>query len=119
MALRDGSQRMSGSNGRTRRRGYGAKHQALRKALEQVVEAGGALCSRCGRLIEPGEPWDAIEATLPHRRFRDSEARLFPDSGADALRMAISKACKPVTANTYSHVLLDEAELHYADLLAA
>jgi integrase len=37
---------------------------------------------------------EAIEATLPHRRFRDHAARLFGDSGADAIRTAISKACK-------------------------
>jgi len=37
---------------------------------------------------------EAIEATLPHRRFRDPEARLFAESGADALRTAIAKACK-------------------------
>jgi len=37
---------------------------------------------------------DAIEVSLPHRRFRDPEARLFADSGADALRTAIAKACK-------------------------
>jgi integrase len=36
---------------------------------------------------------DAIEAGLPHPRFRDPEARLFADSGADALRTAIAKAC--------------------------
>jgi integrase len=99
---------------------------------------------------------EAIEASLPHRRFRDSEARLFADSGADALRTAIAKACKAegialwsphdlrhrrisllhlrgvpwariaefvgqrdltVTANTYSHVLVDEAELDYAKAL--
>jgi len=89
---------------------------------------------------------DAIEATLPHRRFRDPDARLFGDSSADALRTAIGKACKAaailvasparppaprisllhlrgvpwtpiaefvgqrnltVTANTYTHVLVD------------
>jgi integrase len=100
---------------------------------------------------------DALEATLPHRRFRDPDARLFADSGADALRTAIAKACKAegiplfsphdlrhrrisllhlrgmpwarigelvgqrnlaVTANTYSHVLIDETELDYARLLA-
>jgi integrase len=100
---------------------------------------------------------EAVEATLPHRRFRDPEAILFAESGADALRTAIAKACKAagvpvfsphdlrhrrisllhlrgmpwarigelvgqrdlaVTANTYSHVLLDEAELDYARLLA-
>jgi integrase len=101
---------------------------------------------------------DAIEATLPHRQFRDADARLFTDSGADALRTAIAKACKKagvpsfsphdlrhrkisllhlhgapwvkigelvgqrdlsVTANTYSHVMLDETEVDYARLLAA
>jgi integrase len=99
---------------------------------------------------------EAIEASLPHRRFRDPEARLFADSGADALRTAIAKACKAegialwsphdlrhrrisllhlrgvswariaefvgqrdltVTANTYTHVLVDEAEVDYAELL--
>jgi integrase len=80
---------------------------------------------------------EAIEATLPHRRFRDPEARLFADSGADALRTAIAKACKAagipiwsphdlrhrrklsVTADTYTHVLVDETELDYGKLLKA
>jgi integrase len=100
---------------------------------------------------------DAIEATLPHRRFRDPDGRLFGESGADALRTAIAKACRAagvppfsphdlrhrrisllhlrgmpwarigelvgqrdlaVTANTYTHVMLDEAELDYGELLA-
>ena len=42
----------------------------------------------------PPELAEAIEAKLPHRRFRDPEARLFTGSGADALRTAIGKACK-------------------------
>jgi integrase len=100
---------------------------------------------------------EAIEASLPHRRFRDPEACLFADSGADALRTAIAKACKAagiplfsphdlrhrrisllhlrgvpwarigefvgqrnlaVTANTYSHVLIDETEVDYVGLIA-
>jgi integrase len=100
---------------------------------------------------------EAIEATLPHRRFRDPDARLFPDSGADAVRTSMAKACKAegippfsphdlrhrrisllhlrgvpwarigefvgqrslsVTADTYSHVLADEAEVDYVALLA-
>jgi integrase len=100
---------------------------------------------------------EAIETTLPHRRFRDPQARLFADSGADALRTAIAKACKAegiplwsphdlrhrrisllhlrgvpwariaefvgqrklsVTADTYTHVLVDETELDYAELLS-
>jgi integrase len=101
---------------------------------------------------------EAIEATLPHRRFRDPQARLFAASGADALRTAIAKACKAagipiwsphdlrhrrisllhlrgvpwariaefigqrklsVTADTYTHVLVDERELDYGKLLEA
>ena len=37
---------------------------------------------------------DAIESSLPHRRFRDPEARLFQSSGANALRTSIAKACQ-------------------------
>jgi integrase len=99
---------------------------------------------------------DAVAAKLGPREDRDLEAHLFAESGADALRTAIAKACKAtgtplfsphdlrhrrisllhlrgvpwarideqvgqrnlaVTANTYTHVLLDEAEVHYAALL--
>jgi integrase len=101
---------------------------------------------------------DAIEATLPHRKFRDFTVRLFAESGSDALRTAIARACKDAgvpefssrdlrhrrisllhlrgmpwariaefvgqrklsfTADTYSHVMLDEAEVDYAELLAS
>jgi integrase len=109
------------------------------------------------RVDLPPELADALEATLPHRKFRDPEAQLFGDSNADVLRTAIAKACKAagvptfsphdlrhrrisllhlrgvpwarigefggqrslsVTADTYSHVLADEAEVDYARLLA-
>jgi integrase len=98
---------------------------------------------------------DELERRLGPREDRDPEARLFADSGADALRTAIAKACRAagvplfsphdlrhrrisllhlrgvpwarigefvgqrnlaVTANTYSHVLVDEAEVDYANL---
>ena len=100
---------------------------------------------------------DAVEAGLSHRRFRDSEARLFAGSGAGALRTSIGKACKAegiptfsphdlrhrrisllhrqgrswaeiarfvgqrklsLTADVYTHVLVDGAEVDYAGLLA-
>jgi hypothetical protein len=99
---------------------------------------------------------DALEASLGPREDRNPEARLFPESGADALRTAIGKAARAaavpvfsphdlrhrrisllhlrgvpwarigefvgqhnlaVTANTYSHVLVDETEVEYAELL--
>jgi integrase len=106
----------------------------------------------------PGVLADEIEARLGPREDRDPEARLFPDSGADALRTAIAKACRAgaiplwsphdlrhrrisllhlrgmpwarigefvgqrnlsVTADTYTHVLVDETELDYRRLLNA
>jgi hypothetical protein len=39
-------------------RGYGAKHQALRRGIAEQVEAGLVRCARCGELIAAGEPWD-------------------------------------------------------------
>lgn len=39
-------------------RGYGARHQQLRKQWKPHVEAGEVACARCGRIIAPGTPWD-------------------------------------------------------------
>jgi integrase len=100
---------------------------------------------------------DALEARLGPREDRRLDDRLFRESGADALRTAIAKACRAlgvalfsphdlrhrrisllhlrgvpwarigeqvgqrnlsVTANTYTHVLADEAELDYEALLS-
>ena len=42
----------------------------------------------------PAELADALDAKLGPREDRDPAARLFADSGADALRTSIAKACK-------------------------
>ena len=99
---------------------------------------------------------EALSEALGPREDRDPDARLFADSGSDALRTSIAKACRAlgiplwsphdlrhrrisllhlrgvpwvrigeqvgqrdlaVTANTYSHVALDEGEVDYAGLL--
>jgi hypothetical protein len=39
-------------------RGYDQAHRDLRAELEPIVEAGEAVCWRCGEPIEVGEPWD-------------------------------------------------------------
>lgn len=44
------------SNGSTSARGYGARHQRLRKALAPYVV--GMPCARCGQPIKAGEAWD-------------------------------------------------------------
>ena len=43
---------------KTTARGYGWKHQQLRKRSERSVRAGLASCTRCGGLILPDESWD-------------------------------------------------------------
>lgn len=42
----------------TTQRGYGGRHQRLRKQLEPIVKAGQATCWRCGHPITPDQPWD-------------------------------------------------------------
>lgn len=44
--------------GSTTARGYGAKHQALRKKWQAIVDRGEAYCWRCGCWLEPGQPFD-------------------------------------------------------------
>src|SRR5829696_1684088 len=71
---------------KTASRGYGGRHQALRRRLAAIVEAGLASCSRCGYPIVPGEPWDVghddrdrtIYAGPEHRRCNRATASLRP-----------------------------------------
>ena len=42
----------------TTARGYGHRHQQLRKRWAPVVESGWVFCARCRRPILPGQPWD-------------------------------------------------------------
>ena len=50
----------------------------------------------------PEEFADALEVSLGPRERRDPRARLFADSGADALRTAIAKACKALGIPLFS-----------------
>jgi hypothetical protein len=43
-------------------RGYDREHFELRKRVAVLVDAGAAVCARCGGRISPGSPWD-----LDHR----------------------------------------------------
>ncbi|QLF83884.1 polynucleotide kinase [Gordonia phage Moosehead] len=42
----------------TTQRGYGARHQNMRKRYEASVRAGNATCWRCGQPIKPDGDWD-------------------------------------------------------------
>ena len=37
---------------------YGWRHQQVRERMRRQVEAGLAVCARCGKPIVPGTPWD-------------------------------------------------------------
>ena len=54
----------------TAQRGYGAAHQALRRALAPMVAAGLARCWRCGRRIKAGEPFDLGHDDIDQSRYR-------------------------------------------------
>jgi hypothetical protein len=43
---------------KTTLRGYGWKHQQIRRIVEREVAAGLSICARCGVPIHPAEPWD-------------------------------------------------------------
>ena len=42
----------------TTSRGYGAKHQEIRRELAPLVESGLAVCARCGQPIAADAAWD-------------------------------------------------------------
>ena len=37
----------------------GRHHRQVRREMAKQVDAGGAVCHRCGRWINPAEPWHA------------------------------------------------------------
>ena len=43
--------------GNTTARGYGYRHQQVRKQWAPAVSSGTVKCARCGGLIAPGSPW--------------------------------------------------------------
>ena len=44
--------------GSRQERGYGAEFDRAKRAARAEVKAGGVSCVRCGRGIDPDEPWD-------------------------------------------------------------
>lgn len=65
-------------------RGYTNAHVARRRQLEPLVATGQVACSRCGQLIQPGQPWH-----LDHRD--DRRGYLGPAHATCNLRAAANK----------------------------
>jgi hypothetical protein len=60
----------------TSQRGYGTAHQLLRRKIARLVNEGRAYCSRCGRPIRPGSPWDLDHDDRDRSRYRGSSHRI-------------------------------------------
>ena len=46
------------ARGTRQQRGYGAEHSALRMRWALIVAQGRTRCARCGKLLDPHQPWD-------------------------------------------------------------
>jgi hypothetical protein len=56
-------------------RGYGYKHQLLRRRWAPLVAAGIVDCARCGQRIAPGQPWDLGHDDADRSRYNGPEHR--------------------------------------------
>ena len=59
----------------TTARGYGGKHQALRKRVAVLVASGAAVCWRCSRPILPWMAWDLGHDDYDRNIYRGPEHR--------------------------------------------
>jgi hypothetical protein len=60
---------------KTRARGYGGHHQALRDKIAPQVAAGVVKCARCGKPIAPGSAWDLGHDDHDRSRYNGPEHR--------------------------------------------
>jgi hypothetical protein len=90
------------SNGQsTTARGYGWKHQQLRKAVGYQVAAGRAVCWRCHKLIMPGEDWDLGHDDHDRTVYRGPEhAECNRSAGGSASGRGNRKRRRPVADST-------------------
>jgi hypothetical protein len=58
---------------KTAARGYGSRHQKLRKQWAPVVGAGLVTCWRCGLRIPPGSRWELGHDDSDRRIWRGPE----------------------------------------------
>jgi hypothetical protein len=79
-----------------RARGYGAAHDALRKAWKIRVDAGEVHCARCHLIIDPEMAWDLghplDDKTLPATPWHATCNRSY---GASVTRQRRQRASQP------------------------
>jgi hypothetical protein len=92
-------------------RGYGAAHRTLRAQLARVVEAGQAVCARCGRPILPSEPFDLHNGPdrssylgPSHRRCNELEGAKNGAAATNSRRRLQDATAKPDYVRHWSRV---------------
>jgi hypothetical protein len=66
---------LSPAGAKTAERGYGSRHQRLRRRWAPRVARGEVACARCGQPITPGEPWDLGHDDHDRTRYTGPEHR--------------------------------------------
>lgn len=61
--------------GDTTQRGYGWQHQQLRAKVKTQVDQGTEHCWRCGKWLNPDEPWDLGHDDKDRTIYRGPECR--------------------------------------------
>jgi len=84
-------------NKKTKARGYGGKHQQLRKRWARQVAAGGVACARCGLPILDGEAWDLDHSPDRRSYLGPSHASCNGRHGAD-VRNGVARAANQLTS---------------------
>lgn len=75
----------------TNERGYGRRHQALRKTWQRQVDLGIVICWRCGNPIAPGSPWDLGHDDVDRTVYRGPEHQACNRSHRSRERMRFSR----------------------------
>ncbi len=74
------------SAGSSSARGYGWQHQKLRAQYLPMVQAGKAICWRCGERISPAMQWDLGHDDNDRTKYRGPEHALAKDCKAGGNR---------------------------------
>ena len=54
---------------------YGTVHKKARARWENIIAGGRVKCARCGKLIDPEEPWDLGHDDFHPSRYAGPEHR--------------------------------------------
>lgn len=85
----------------TTERGYGAKHQKLRKQYQKVVDAGAAECWRCGKAVPPGSEWQLGHDDNDRSKYMGVECTYCNESTGGRNGAAVTNAARAMTTREW------------------